>query len=135
MFDAVTSPPPPANETVRSYAPGSRERASLEARLKEMASADPIDLTMTVDGVVRVALDEVDVGARALREPARLRERRRREVQAGHPGAEPRQRESVRADVALQVHAAQPGDVAEPRHVEPHDVAEEVGSSTNRSTA
>jgi len=47
--DAVTSVPPPVNEPIRGYAPGSAERASLEARLKELA-ADPIDLPMTVGG-------------------------------------------------------------------------------------
>src|SRR4051794_31917918 len=50
MLDAVTSPPEPVNEPVRSYAPGSKERASLEARLKDMAAAEPVELTMTVDG-------------------------------------------------------------------------------------
>src|SRR5262249_23465132 len=53
MLDAVTVPPLPVNEPVRTYAPGSRERASLEARLKELASADPVDLTMTINGAQR----------------------------------------------------------------------------------
>ncbi len=48
-MDAVTTVPPPSNETIRSYAPGSGERASLEARLKELAS-DPVELTMTIAG-------------------------------------------------------------------------------------
>ena len=36
MNNLVSSPPPPINETVRSYAPGSPERASLKKRLMEM---------------------------------------------------------------------------------------------------
>ncbi|MFL6240080.1 MAG: L-glutamate gamma-semialdehyde dehydrogenase [Actinomycetes bacterium] len=52
-MDAVTSVPPPANEPVRTYAPGSRERTTLEARIKEMA-AEAIPLTMTVGGDERL---------------------------------------------------------------------------------
>ena len=37
VMDAVTAVPIPRNEPVRSYAPGSTERASLEAKLKELA--------------------------------------------------------------------------------------------------
>ncbi len=36
-MDAVTRVPVPINETVRMYAPGSPERASLEKRLVELA--------------------------------------------------------------------------------------------------
>jgi len=53
-MDAVTQPPIPVNEPVRSYAPGSPERASLEARLKEMAG-EQVELTMTVGGQRRMA--------------------------------------------------------------------------------
>ena len=35
-MDAATHPPTPTNETVRAYPPGSPERASLEALLKEL---------------------------------------------------------------------------------------------------
>ncbi|HEX6754996.1 MAG TPA: L-glutamate gamma-semialdehyde dehydrogenase [Mycobacteriales bacterium] len=60
-MDAVTHPPTPANETVRAYAPGSPERASLEAKLKDVA-ADRIDLTVTIDGEQRMAGgDRIDV--------------------------------------------------------------------------
>jgi 1-pyrroline-5-carboxylate dehydrogenase len=52
-MDAVTVVPPPANEPVRSYAPGSPERASLEAALKDLGGAPPIDLTMTIAGEER----------------------------------------------------------------------------------
>ena len=60
-MDAVTSVPLPVNEPVRSYAPGSPERASIEVRLKELASS-PVDLTMTVDGEQRAGAGEpIDV--------------------------------------------------------------------------
>jgi 1-pyrroline-5-carboxylate dehydrogenase len=48
--DAATEVPVPVNEKALSYAPGSPERASLEARLKELSGGDPVDLTMTVGG-------------------------------------------------------------------------------------
>jgi 1-pyrroline-5-carboxylate dehydrogenase len=57
VLDAVTVPPMPVNEPVRTYAPGSRERASLEARLKELA-AERIDLPMTIGGEQRMAAGE-----------------------------------------------------------------------------
>jgi 1-pyrroline-5-carboxylate dehydrogenase len=50
VFDAVTSVPTPVNEPVRSYAPGSPERESLEVSLKELVAAGPVDLTMTIGG-------------------------------------------------------------------------------------
>src|SRR5579859_3938897 len=53
-MDAITSPPVPVNEPVRTYAPGSAERATLAATLSTLAST-PADLTMTVDGVQRMA--------------------------------------------------------------------------------
>jgi len=58
VFDAVTSVPVPVNEPVRTYAPGSPERAALEARLKELAG-EQADLTMTVGGVQRMGGGEV----------------------------------------------------------------------------
>ena len=48
MLDAATSVPVPLNEPIRSYAPGSAERASLEGTLKDLGSAGPLDLTMTI---------------------------------------------------------------------------------------
>jgi 1-pyrroline-5-carboxylate dehydrogenase len=57
VLDAVTSVPPPVNEPVRSYAPGSKERSSLEQRLKEMA-AEAIDLPLTIGGERRAGLGE-----------------------------------------------------------------------------
>jgi 1-pyrroline-5-carboxylate dehydrogenase len=49
-MDAVSAVPVPVNEPVRSYAPGSSERAALEATLKELGSAPPVDLTLTIAG-------------------------------------------------------------------------------------
>jgi 1-pyrroline-5-carboxylate dehydrogenase len=52
-MDAVTQVPAPVNEPVHGYAPGSPERARLEARLKELAE-NPVDLPMTIGGVRRM---------------------------------------------------------------------------------
>src|SRR5262249_56200858 len=54
VMDAVTSTPVPINEPIRSYAPGSPERASLEGRLKDLGAAQ-VELTMTIGGVRRMA--------------------------------------------------------------------------------
>ena len=54
MLDATTVVPAPVNEPIRHYPPGSPERASLEARLKELA-AEPVDLTLTIAGATRPA--------------------------------------------------------------------------------
>ena len=51
-MDAVTQVPPPVNEKVLAYGPGSPERAGLERRLTELA-ADQVELTATVGGVRR----------------------------------------------------------------------------------
>ena len=60
-MDAVTAPPPPVNEPVRSYAPDSSERASLAARVQQLAD-DKADLTMTIGGVERMGAGEpIDV--------------------------------------------------------------------------
>ena len=48
-MDAQLSVPVPRNEPVRSYAPDSAERASLQARLDTMRG-DRVDLTMTIGG-------------------------------------------------------------------------------------
>jgi 1-pyrroline-5-carboxylate dehydrogenase len=52
-MDAITHPPVPTNEPVRSYAPGSAEAASLSAALADMA-AERHELTMTIAGVERM---------------------------------------------------------------------------------
>ncbi|HVD29674.1 MAG TPA: L-glutamate gamma-semialdehyde dehydrogenase [Mycobacteriales bacterium] len=60
-MDAVTAPPTPSNEPVRSYTPGSPERATLEARVKELAG-ERTELTSTIGGRQRMAGgDRVDV--------------------------------------------------------------------------
>ncbi|MFG2015189.1 L-glutamate gamma-semialdehyde dehydrogenase [Actinomadura geliboluensis] len=53
-MDAVTNVPMPVNEPVRGYAPGSAERARLEARLAELTAEAPIDLPMTIGGERRL---------------------------------------------------------------------------------
>ncbi len=60
-MDAVTVVPAPVNEPVKTYAPGSPERARLEQRLKELA-AEPVELPMTIAGEHRLgAGDRIDV--------------------------------------------------------------------------
>ncbi|MCW2495627.1 L-glutamate gamma-semialdehyde dehydrogenase [Jatrophihabitans sp.] len=53
-MDAISTVPAPQNEPVRDYAPGSAERAGIEAELAAL-SASPIELPMTIDGVQRMA--------------------------------------------------------------------------------
>jgi len=48
-MDATTGTPAPRNEPVRDYAPGSPERATLQAALADLGSRQH-DLTVTVDG-------------------------------------------------------------------------------------
>jgi 1-pyrroline-5-carboxylate dehydrogenase len=48
-FNGNRRVPAPVNEPIRSYAPGSPERASLKARLKEMA-AEKIDMPLIIGG-------------------------------------------------------------------------------------
>jgi 1-pyrroline-5-carboxylate dehydrogenase len=56
-MDAQLSVPPPRNEPVRSYAPGSPERASLQARVEAM-TGERLDLTMTIAGRQSMAAGE-----------------------------------------------------------------------------
>jgi 1-pyrroline-5-carboxylate dehydrogenase len=49
VFNGHRRVPPPVNEPVRSYAPGTPERASLKARLKAMA-AEKIDMPLIIGG-------------------------------------------------------------------------------------
>jgi 1-pyrroline-5-carboxylate dehydrogenase len=61
MFDAITQVPPPVNEPAHTFAPGSAERAALEARLKQVA-AESVELTMTIGGEQRLGGGEtIDV--------------------------------------------------------------------------
>src|SRR5438034_10219069 len=48
-FNGNRRVPRPVNEPIRSYAPGSPERASLKARLKTM-SADKVDMPLIIGG-------------------------------------------------------------------------------------
>jgi hypothetical protein len=80
-----------------------------------------------VDGVVHVGAVVVDHGAGVLGQPRGVLQRPLRQVDAGHPRAEPGQRHGVGAEVALQVDAAHLGQVAEPGQVEPDDVGEMPG--------
>jgi 1-pyrroline-5-carboxylate dehydrogenase len=52
-MDAVTNVPPPVNEPIRQDAPGSPDRAVLEARVKELAG-ERAELTMTAGGRQRM---------------------------------------------------------------------------------
>lgn len=49
-MDALTSVPTPINEPVKTYAPGSPERAELESTLAEMAAQEPVELTAAIGG-------------------------------------------------------------------------------------
>ncbi|KQS66108.1 L-glutamate gamma-semialdehyde dehydrogenase [Modestobacter sp. Leaf380] len=53
-MDGITQVPAPRNETVLEYAPGSPERAALQAELARLAAA-PQELTATIGGVQRMA--------------------------------------------------------------------------------
>jgi 1-pyrroline-5-carboxylate dehydrogenase len=52
-MDAVSNVPVPTNEPIRHYAPGSAERAVVEAKIKELA-ATPAELTMAIGGQQRM---------------------------------------------------------------------------------
>jgi 1-pyrroline-5-carboxylate dehydrogenase len=55
--DAVTAVPQPRNEPVLTYAPGSPERARVEAAVKAVA-AETVELTVTVNGEQRAGTGE-----------------------------------------------------------------------------
>jgi 1-pyrroline-5-carboxylate dehydrogenase len=62
-MDAVTTVPPPANEPVRQYPPGSPDRTALESKIKELAG-ERAGLTMTIGGRERSGHGEpIDVVA------------------------------------------------------------------------
>ncbi len=58
-MDAITDVPRPHNEPIKTYAPGSQERALIEARLAELADAEPIELTAAIGGERRRAGGDV----------------------------------------------------------------------------
>src|SRR5882672_5645762 len=49
VFNGRRRVPSPVNEPIKSYAPGSPERASLKARLKAMA-AETVDMPLIIGG-------------------------------------------------------------------------------------
>ncbi|WP_037571728.1 L-glutamate gamma-semialdehyde dehydrogenase [Phaeacidiphilus oryzae] len=53
-MDAVTQVPAPVNEPVHSYAPGTPERARLEAELKRLGGQAPVELPMVIGGERRM---------------------------------------------------------------------------------
>ncbi|MGO8882980.1 MAG: aldehyde dehydrogenase family protein, partial [Streptosporangiaceae bacterium] len=60
-MDGVTNVPFPGNEPIRTYAPGSQERAALEAKIKELAG-ERAELTLTIGGQQRLGSGErVDI--------------------------------------------------------------------------
>ena len=56
-MDAITTVPLPSNEPVHSYAPGSPERALLQAKLTELAK-DPVDIPHVIGGEHRAGSGE-----------------------------------------------------------------------------
>lgn len=70
--------------------------------------------------------EDLDVSAGVGHQPPRRGERGGREVEPDDLRPEPVQRQRVGADVALQVHRAQPADVAQARAVEGDDMAQLV---------
>jgi 1-pyrroline-5-carboxylate dehydrogenase len=52
-MDAITHPPAPWNEPIRTYAPGSAEADDLAATIEDLAGQQ-LDLTMTIGGVTRM---------------------------------------------------------------------------------
>ena len=71
VFNGRRRVPPPVNEPIKSYAPGSPERASLKARLKTMA-AETVDIPLIIGGKEIRTGDTATVGD-AARSPARAR--------------------------------------------------------------
>ncbi|MBO0771546.1 MAG: L-glutamate gamma-semialdehyde dehydrogenase [Actinobacteria bacterium] len=60
-MDAVTTVPAPGNEPVRTYVPGSPDRAALESKVKELAG-ERAELAMTIGGRQRMGSgDRIDV--------------------------------------------------------------------------
>src|SRR5580658_9928068 len=75
-------------------------------------------------GRVHIRQHELHLRAGRGGETTRLLEGRRREIDPRHTSAEPRQRDRVGADMTLQMYGIEPSNIPEPRHVEPHNVAQ-----------
>jgi len=54
-MDAITNVPEPYNEPVLGYAPGSPERAAVQAELEQLLAGGPLELTAAIGGVRRPA--------------------------------------------------------------------------------
>ena len=52
-MDAITQPPTPTNEPIRTYAPGTAERDSLTKRVAGLAG-ERAEITLTVGGTQRM---------------------------------------------------------------------------------
>ena len=53
-MDAVSSPPPPVNEPIEQYAPGSPERDAITNQLRRFAEQGSIELPCVIDGEARM---------------------------------------------------------------------------------
>jgi 1-pyrroline-5-carboxylate dehydrogenase len=61
-FEGTEAAPPPVNEPVLEYAPGSAERAALLGSLDALRGAAPVELAQVIDGARRVGAGEaIDV--------------------------------------------------------------------------
>src|SRR5579862_6971063 len=58
VFSGTAVPPPPVNEPVRDYAPGSPERAALVAEVRALRDAEAVDLPMVIAGRPRTGKGE-----------------------------------------------------------------------------
>jgi 1-pyrroline-5-carboxylate dehydrogenase len=81
MTMSVFETPVPVNEPIRSYAPGTPERASLKARLASL-SAEPVDVPLVIGGREIRTGDVAEIRAPHDRSRVlgRSRQRRRRAV-------------------------------------------------------
>ena len=92
-FSGTRRVPPPVNEPVKAYAPGSPEKAELKARLKSMA-AERIDIPLIIGGK-EVRTGDKAAGGDAARPPPRPRPtgtRRRRSTWGRRSRPPPRPR-------------------------------------------
>jgi 1-pyrroline-5-carboxylate dehydrogenase len=60
MFNGIFHVPEPANEPVKSYAPGSRERETLQAELRHQL-ANPVEIPMIIGGKEVTSGDRVEI--------------------------------------------------------------------------
>ena len=116
---------PPGRRTLATTS--AQRRMSGSQQIAPMPGVDEVEALAAerVGRAVEIRLDELHLDADGRGQAPALLERGRGEVEPGHAGAEPRQRDGVGADVALQVHGVETRDVAEARTVEADDLAEE----------